>query len=114
MSSEQIPVVAAAPIPPKMKPFNLPAGAWVAIIVGFIMAATGIIFDLDAKSVHSQYDVIAKNVEENAEDMKAFSSDMKALLVATTQNTTNIGTLTVSIHDLSLMMQSHIIGEMKR
>jgi hypothetical protein len=105
MSTEEIPIV--APIPPKQRPFNLPAGAWVAIIVGFIMTATGVIFDIDAKSVHGQYDLIA-------EDVKVNSADMKALLVATTQNTTNIGSLTVSIHDLGLMMQNHIIGEMKR
>ncbi len=105
MSTEQ--TVTGAPVPPKQRPFNLPAGAWVAIIVGFMMAATGVIFDIDAKSVHGQYDRIAKDVESN-------STDMKALLVATTQNTTNVNALTVSVHDLSIMMQAHIIGENRK
>lgn len=83
--------------------FRLATSSWVAIIVGLIMLATGVILDLDARSLEGRYTALAA-----AEDSAA--TKIEFLQTATVTNTTNIKNLTDAVDKLRSLVETHILG----
>ena len=96
--------------PNRPAPFRLTTGSWVAIVVGVIMLATGVVFDLDARSVKDQYDGLSARVQTMEEQHRVIENDLKDLSTATATNTANITNLISAVADLKGLIEAHILG----
>jgi hypothetical protein len=81
--------------------------SWVAIVVGVAMLATGVIFDIDARSVNDSYKRLADIVA-------AQNVTITGLLQTAVTNATNIANLTSTIHEVKMMVEDHVIKDNKK
>ena len=83
-------------------PFRLSTSSWVAMIVGIVMLASGVILDLDARSLENRYGEVAGTSTTQ-------SNKIETLQAATTANTTNIDNLTKAVDKLRELVEQHIL-----
>ena len=97
----------------RMAPFRITTASWVAIVVGVIMLATGVVFDIDARSVKDRYDGLSARVQTMEEQHRVIENDLRDLSNATATNTANITNLISAVADLKGLIEAHILGSGK-